>query len=271
MPNLTPCLNTSTIRPAPLMTKIDAAADAGFRAIEPWNDDVAAFLNGGGTTAQIRERLSSRGLEVPSVIAVMGWIGCTDSERDQRRQEAINRMEQAHEIGSASIVASPPTGSVDVERAARDYRELVQIGREIGIPPAMEFLGFVEQINSIPAAWEIVERAGEPDGTIVIDWFHMVRGQGSTLDDLRRIPAEKISIVHLDDVPYRKPVSEMSDRDRVYPGDGDIPLRQMNDVLAEIGYRGAISLELFSEALWARDPFEVARTGFEKSLPYFEI
>jgi len=77
--------------------------------------------------------------------------------------------------------------------------------------------------------------------------------------------------VHLDDVPYQKPFSDMSDGDRVYPGDGDIPLREMTDVLGEIGYRGAISLELFSEELWARDPFAVARTGFEKSRPYFEI
>jgi sugar phosphate isomerase/epimerase len=208
---------------------------------------------------------------VPSVIAVMGWIGCPDAERDERREEATTRMRQARDIGAASIVASPPMGPVEVSRAARDYRELIQLGREIGIPPAMEFLGFVEQINSIPAAWEIVETAGEPDGSIVIDWFHMVRGQGSTLDDLRGIPAAKISIVHLDDVPYRKPFGEMTDGDRVYPGEGDIPLREMSDVLGEIGYRGAMSLELFSEALWERDPFEVARVGFEKSRPFFEI
>src|SRR5205823_7772042 len=228
-------------------------------------------LAGGGTLEAIRERLRERNLSVPSVIAVMGWIGCPDGERDQRRQDASARMQQARDIGAASIVASPPMGTVDIARAARDYRELLQLGREIGIPPAMEFLGFVEQINSIPAAWEIVEKAGEPEGAIVIDWFHMVRGQGSTLDDLRRIPGNRISIVHLDDVPYRKPFGEMSDGDRVYPGDGDIPLRDMSAVLAEIGYRGAISLELFSEELWERDPFEVARIGFEKSQPFFEI
>ena len=56
------------------MTKIDAAAAAGFRAIEPWNDDVHAFLAGGGTLEAIRERLRERNLSVPSVIAVMGWI-----------------------------------------------------------------------------------------------------------------------------------------------------------------------------------------------------
>jgi sugar phosphate isomerase/epimerase len=271
MPTLTPCLNASTIRPAPLLTKIEAAAAAGFRAIELWNDDVTAFVEGGGSLAQVGERLASAGLSVPSVIAVMGWIGCPAGERDERRREAVRRMEQAKALGSPFIVASPPMGRADVAQAAADYRELLQIGRDVGIRPSMEFLGFVDQINSIPAAWEIVERAGDPDGTIVIDWFHMVRGQGSTLDDLRRIPADRISIVHLDDVPYDKPFAEMSDADRVFPGDGDIPIRDMNAVLREIGYQGPISLELFNRDLWDQDPFAVARTGFEKSQPYFVV
>jgi sugar phosphate isomerase/epimerase len=260
-----PCLNTSTIRPASLVDKIQAAARAGFRAIEPWNDDVDAYLKGGGTMESLKALLREHGLSVPSVIAVMGWIGCSDAERDTRRAEAIRRIEQAAALGAPHIVASPPGGTVDLDRAARDYRELLQLGKERGIRPSMEFLGFVQQINNINAAWEIVQRAGDPDGTIVIDWFHMVRGQASTLDDLRRIPAEKISIVHLDDVPYHKPFSEMTDADRVYPGDGNIPLDEMFGVLQEIGYNGAVSLELFNAQYWAQDPYEVVRTGFEKS------
>src|SRR5207249_2259273 len=103
MPTLTPCLNASTIRPAPLLTKIDAAAAAGFRAIELWNDDVTAFVDGGGSLAQVQERLASRRLVVPSVIAVMGWIGCAPSEREAQRQEAVRRMEQAKALGSPFI------------------------------------------------------------------------------------------------------------------------------------------------------------------------
>jgi 2-keto-myo-inositol isomerase len=270
MAELTPCLNTSTIRPAPLLTKIDAAAAAGFEAIELWSDDVTAFVDRGGSLEEVVERLRERGLAVPSVIAVLGYVGCAAGERDARRREAVLRIDQARRLGAASIVASPPPGRVDMVQAGADYRDLLRIGREHGLRVAMEFLGFVEHVNSIPAAWEIVERADDPDGCIVVDWFHMVRGQGSTLEDLRRLPADRISIVHLDDVPYSKPLSEMSDRDRVYPGDGDIPLRDMHAVLRETGYQGAISLELFNPALWEQDPFEVARTGFQKSRSFFK-
>jgi sugar phosphate isomerase/epimerase len=203
------------------------------------------------------------------MIAVMGWVGCPDAEREDRRREAIRRIEQAVALGAPHIVVSPPMGPVDLDRAARDYREALQLGKERGIRPSMEFLGFVEQINNINAAWEIVQRAGDPDGTIVLDWFHMVRGQASTVDDLRRLPADKISIVHLDDVPYNKPFAEMSDSDRVYPGEGNIPLDEMFAALGEIGYSGPVSLELFNAAYWAQDPYEVARIGFEKSRRWF--
>lgn len=270
MPYL-PCLNTSTIRPAPLVTKIEAAAAAGFRAIEPWNDDVDAHLAAGGTLAEIQALLAQHGLTVPSMIAIMGFIGNEEPGRDERLAEARRRMQQAKDLGSPFIVASPPLGQADLACCGRDYAELLELGREIGVRPAMEFLGFVEQVNSIALARDIMDRSGDPTATIVIDWFHMVRGDGrdTIFEDLRALRADQIAIVHLDDVPYQKPFSEMTDGDRVYPGDGDIPVDELFAVLKEIGYAGPVSLELFNEELWAQEPFAVVQTGYEKSARWF--
>jgi sugar phosphate isomerase/epimerase len=266
-----PCLNTSTIRPASLVTKIEAAATAGFRAIEPWNDDVDAHLAAGGTIEEIQALLRRHGLTVPSMIAIMGFVGNDEPGRDARLAEARRRMLQAKALGSPFIVASPPLGRTDLARCGADYAELLELGREVGLRPAMEFLGFVDQVNSIAVAREIMERSGDPTATIVIDWFHMVRGDGrdTLFEDLRALRAEQIAIVHLDDVPYQKPFPEMTDGDRVYPGDGDIPVDALFAVLEEIGYAGPVSLELFNEELWAQDPFTVTRTGYQKSARWF--
>ena len=270
MPYL-PCLNTSTIRPATLVTKIEAAAAAGFRAIEPWNDDVDAHLAAGGGMREIQALLARHALTVPSMIAIMGFIGNEEPGRDDRLAEARRRMQQAKDLSSPFIVASPPLGQADLGRCGSDYAELLELGREIGVRPAMEFLGFVEQVNSIAVAREIMERSGDPTATIVIDWFHMVRGDGrdTMFQDLRALQADQIAIVHLDDVPYRKAFSEMTDGDRVYPGDGDIPVDELFAVLGEIGYAGPVSLELFNEELWGQDPYTVTRTGYEKSARWF--
>lgn len=49
------CLNTSTIRPAPLLEKIRVAGKAGYQAIEPWNDEIDEYLRHGGTMAEAQE------------------------------------------------------------------------------------------------------------------------------------------------------------------------------------------------------------------------
>ena len=45
-----------------------------------------------------------------------------------------------------------------------------------GVKPAMEFLGFVDGINQVKHAWEVMEVADHPDSTIVLDPFpHLPR------------------------------------------------------------------------------------------------
>jgi lipopolysaccharide/colanic/teichoic acid biosynthesis glycosyltransferase len=62
---------------------------------------------------------------------------------------------------------------------ARNYRELLEIGLAMGVKPAMEFLGFVDDINTIEDALEVVTKAAHPAGTVVLDPFHIFRGGGS--------------------------------------------------------------------------------------------
>ena len=50
------CLNSSTIRPTPLLDKIRVARAAGYAAIELWHDDVDLYLSQGGTLASMHFR-----------------------------------------------------------------------------------------------------------------------------------------------------------------------------------------------------------------------
>ena len=54
------CLNTSTIRPTPLLKKIAIAGKAGYQAIEPWNDEITAYLREGGSLAELKRRAALR-------------------------------------------------------------------------------------------------------------------------------------------------------------------------------------------------------------------
>ena len=67
------CLNTSTIKPQPLMRKIELAAEAGFKGVELWINDIYDFIGRGGEIRDLEEALANHGLIVPSVIAIRQW------------------------------------------------------------------------------------------------------------------------------------------------------------------------------------------------------
>ena len=68
----------------------------------------------------------------------------------------------------------------------------------------------------------------------------------------------------MNDYPANKPVNEQTDSDRVYPGDGAAPLKQILQDLKTMGGTKVLSLELFNKNYWAQDALLVAKTGLEK-------
>ncbi|MCA9094811.1 MAG: sugar phosphate isomerase/epimerase [Planctomycetaceae bacterium] len=256
------CLNASTIRPTPLVEKLHVAARAGFGGIELWHNEIEEYLQQGGTLADLHERIQDLGLVVPSTINLKGWFDAK-SDDDSAWELCRKRMSDAAILGVKYVVAGPPQSASDWERGAENYGKLVRMGREIGVLPSMEFLGFVEQIHTIESAQRIVRESKESGGTIVLDPFHVYRGGGS-FDSVRGLNPDEISICHFNDTRFEIPQTEQTDADRVLPGEGELPLVEILRDLIRIGYRGALSLELFSPELWQLDPEVVARDGLER-------
>lgn len=275
------CFNTSTIRPQPLLEKIRIAGKTGWQAIELWFDDVSNFCQQGGSLAQIKNALAEHGLRVATMIALKGWADGGEEiiwdtqepasldriervmELEEAWGECDRRLELAAELGAKFVIASPPREQADLGRMAERYRELLELGGQYGVRPAMEFLGFVQSCYRVEHAWEIVQRSGRDDATLVLDPFHIFRG-GGAIEDIAPVPAEKIAIVHFNDVVAGIPREQQTDSDRVMPGDGVFDLARFVRVLRDKGYQGCISLELFNPVLWQQDPSEVSRLGLEK-------
>lgn len=257
------CLNTSTIRPAPLLEKVRVAGCAGYDAIEPWNDEVGDYVRQGGSLADLKSAIADAGLKVVSMIALHGWTTPDPAEYARVLDDCRARFEQAAALASPYIVASPPQQVVNLERAARRYGDLLRLGRQFGVVPAMEFLGFVAGVRSMAAAWAIAAGSGDSSACVVGDVFHLLRG-GGRIDDLAMIDGPRMAIFHVNDLPEQPPFTEQEDGDRVMLGDGVADLPRVIAQLRLIGYRGPLSLELFNQALWERDPLEVAQRGLER-------
>jgi 2-keto-myo-inositol isomerase len=262
MPDFIYCLNTSTIRPASLPDKIRIAGEAGYGAIELWHDDVDAWLATGGTMADLKKQLADRKLVVPSMIYLKGWFETTGAEHATMLSECARRMEQAAEIGAAICVAGPPAGKADFDLGVRNYRELLELGRQIGVRPAFEFLGFVGQYHTIELVRDALRATKDPDACTVVDPFHLWRG-GSGIEGFAKagLTPREIGILHFNDTLASPPREQQHDEHRVLPGEGNFDLKRYVQIARDLGYRGALSLELFNPQLWKLDPLEVARKG----------
>ncbi len=263
MSEFTYCLNTSTIRPTPLLEKIRLAGEAGYTAIEPWNDEVTAYLEQGGSMPELKRALGDAGLKVVSVIALHGWVTAEGAEHTRVLDDCRRRMAQALELGSPYIVASPPREVVDLGHATRRFVELIEIGKRLGVLPSMEFLGFVNGIKDVDSAWTIASGTGDARATVVADVFHMIRG-GGRVDDLLKIPGDRLACFHINDLPPVPDPLTQKDEDRVMVGEGIADLPRVIANLRTIGYRGPLSLELFNHSLWEEDPSTVIRRGIER-------
>lgn len=256
-------LNSSTIRPTPILEKIAIAGETGYQAIELWHDDIDLYLGQGGTLRDIRRAVEDAGLEVPTTIFLKGWWDTTGAEYAEAMTEIRRRLNQSAEVGAKYAIAGPPLGPVDLNRGAEQYARLVDVGLEFGVRPVFEYLGFAQQVNTIEVALEVIEKSGHPEATIVIDPFHCFRG-GGPIESIGKLRADRIAISHFNDSPGSPPREQQHDPDRVMPGEGIVDLGLYLRKLREIGYDRWISLELFRPDLWQQDPREVARVGLEK-------
>lgn len=264
------CLNASTIATTPILQQLKVTKEAGYEAIELWHDHMDAYLATGGTLRDLCKAVEDSGLTIPTTIYLTGWFQPAGVEHEKALDEVKRRLEQSAAVGAKFSIAGPPPGKADRDLGAKHYAELLDIGRSFGVRPAFEYLGFVEDINTIDDAIDIVQRSGRPDATVVVDPFHCHRGGGS-MESLSKLRADQIAISHFNDCPAFPAADQQQDSDRVFPGDGVVNLNRYCDLLSGTGYNGFLSLELFREDLYSLDPLHVAKLGLEKIKTFVEV
>jgi sugar phosphate isomerase/epimerase len=263
------CLNTSTVRGQDLSfpEQVELAASAGYQGIEPWIRDVKKFRDDGGNLNDVRKRLSDHGLTVISAIGFANWIVDDDQERAKGLETARHDMDLLRQIGGTHI-AAPPVGAtkqpdLDLWKAAERYAALLDVGESIGVIPQLELWGFSQSLSRLGELMFVAVESGHPLACVLPDVYHIYKG-GSDFAGLRMINGRAMHAFHMNDYPAEPPREQISDADRVYPGDGVAPLPEILQMLASSGFGGMLSLELFNHSYWEQDAALVAKTGLEK-------
>lgn len=263
------CLNTSTISGVNLgiVQELEIAASAGYAAIEPWARELAEYQKKGGTLSDLRKRIDDLGLTVADVIGFTEWIVDDDARRTKALEQMRHDMDTVAQIGGKHI-AAPPLGAhdhgpVELGNVAERYRAILQLGEQSGVTPMVELWGASKTLSRLGEVAFVAIEARHPEACMLLDIYHLHRG-GSDFASLRQINGAALHILHVNDYPDH-PREQLTDAQRVYPGDGVAPFDTIFRTLRDTGFRGFLSLELFNRDYWKQSPAKVAQTGLEKT------
>ncbi|MCL6257831.1 sugar phosphate isomerase/epimerase [Aquiflexum sp. TKW24L] len=261
------CLNTSTItgqKPG-LIGYLDIAAKAGYDGVELWIRDIQEYLAAGNSVVGLKKYLGDSGLKFENAIGFAPWM----VDDDEKRKAGMVQMEQEMELLASlgcNRVAAPAAGvtaPLDLFKAGERYKALLDLGRKTGVMPQLEFWGAFPFFHHLGQVLMVAAVANDPDTRILPDVYHLFRG-GSGYDGLKMLNGKTVEIFHMNDFVASIPREDQADKDRVYPGDGAAPMKEILIDLKNMGGNKVLSLELFNQDYWKQDALSVAKTGLEK-------
>jgi 2-keto-myo-inositol isomerase len=265
-------LNTSTIRGQKLSLPqlIELAARAGYDGFEPWMMEIQTYLETGKSIASLKKLASDAGLQFFDCIGFPTWMS-QDTEKSKTGFIQMEKeMEVLAELGCPRV-AAPAIGTeapLDLLQAGEKYKRLLDLGRKTGVMPQLEFWGAYPSFHHLGQAMMVAAAADDKDAKILADVYHLFRG-GSGFEGMKMLDGHAIDIFHMNDVPADIARLEQQDKDRVFPGDGAAPIKELSEVLKSKGGQIILSLELFNPTYYAMDPEYVITTGLNKMKRFF--
>jgi 2-keto-myo-inositol isomerase len=259
--------NGATTMTSPFETDVQIASQAGFDVLEITATKLDKYLQT-HSLADARRLIDASNLETHAINSIE-QINVTG-----QRQKVIARTKEisvwCQQLACPWIIVVPGAApaaatwsqirndTIDALRAMHD------VAAPLGVKLAFEFLGFPWcAVRTVAQAWEIVSTIDLPGIGMVIDTCHFFAG-GSTLESIRQINAKKLAVFHINDVESM-PKEKIEDANRLFPGDGVIPLKEIIDAVRATGFDGVASVEIFRPEYWQRNPASVAKEALDKS------
>jgi 4-hydroxyphenylpyruvate dioxygenase len=210
---------------------VDAAADAGYRFVGLRLTRVTAqephypLATDAGLMRTTKVRLAATGIEVLDI--ELARIGPNERLVDFQRV-----LEAGAELGARHVITQLP--DPDRSRKIERFAQLCEMARPLGLTVDLEFPSWTETPD-LREATRVLRAAKQPNAGILIDLLHFARS-GSSVDDLRQLPAEWFHFAHVCDAPAEVPATtegiiHTARFERLYPGEGGIDVEGITDAL----------------------------------------
>lgn len=250
-----------------LVKELEIAAKAGYQGVEIWMDSLQAYLQQGGTLKEVKTRVNDLGIALENCIAFGKWIVDDDSIRKQGIEQIKKDMDMLSQIGCKRIAATGFGAANDVkinpDVVAERYRAVLEMGEQSGIVPLLEMWGFMKMLSTVADVTYIAMASAKPKAKVLLDILHFYQG-GTPLDTLHLLSPAATDILHLNDYPANSSPRTITDADRIYPGDGVAPIKQILKALKRDDQPLILSAELFNKVYYKMDALAVAKTALQK-------
>jgi 2-keto-myo-inositol isomerase len=254
------CMHTNTSVAAGYRGALEGWATAGIKNVELNATLVDEFLKT-DTLDGARKVLADNGLTaVHGGVSVDGLLE-PNSDRARSVENLKRRLEMFASLGVKKVYTT--SGGMqkltieDYRIVAGNMRGVGETAKPFNMIVSVEFVRTSPYMSTLLTALKVTREAAHPNFGLMFDFYHFWSGLNK-LEDMDQIRQGEIQHIHFQDVPDM-PRELLDNNTRFIPGDGVSPLNAMLRKLADKGYAGPLSVELFLPKFQKGNPYEIAR------------
>jgi 2-keto-myo-inositol isomerase len=262
---MTICMHQGTSRAAGFRKSLEGWSKAGIKNVELSDTMLEDFLKT-DTMDGAKKLIADLGLTPVSSQAVLPDVWIPGPARAASLETFKKRCDQFSQLGLKKIYCPSVTNRKvtpdDYKNTPAAIHESGDIAKQYNMTAMIEFARTSTHLATLTSSLKMIREANHPNVRPMLDFFHFWSGL-SKFEDLDLLKPGELAHCHFQDVAD-VPKELYDNTSRLIPGDGVAPLTKILQKLAEKGYNGPLSVELFLNDLVNGDPYEVARQIKEK-------
>ena len=257
---MTLAMHQNTSNGAGYRKSLEGWARAGIKNVEITNILLDEFLKTDDLAAA-RRVITDLGLNLVHAATGVTEIWEPNPNRAAALDNLKRRCEMFANMGLNRVYAATATSKKvtedDYKAGVDNMYDAGDVAKQFNMTLRIEFLRTSTFISTLPTLLKMTRAAAHPNIEPMLDFYHFWSGLNK-FEDLDMLRVGEIGHVHFQDVPDM-PRELLDLSTRIIPGDGVSPLTRILGKLAEKGYAGPLSVELFLPQFQQGDPYEVAR------------
>jgi len=248
--------------------RVAAAARAGFKGFGLWHADIAHILKR-RSLKEMKQILDDHGIVHVELEFLTDWFF-----NDERKKvaEPTNRMllEAAEMLGARHVKAGEfVKNNIPMPRMIESFAALCAEAANHGTRVLYEMMPF-SNIDCTEKALELVQGAGAPNGGIVFDLWHIVKGK-VPYEKVARVPLRYLRGIEINDGTFECPweMHEDTINHRRFCGEGEFDVKSFVAMMLQAGYEGPWGIEVLNQDVRRLPLDEVVNRAFATTLAQF--